>query len=166
MNIQDYTLPDFEEILSLEKKSFKEGSGISYESLIGKWKFCNVWKKGERKVDNISSSLLQVLSANLELSKKEFEGEFPSFEIRNSISFGLISINFSGKAFLKGSRPLLTFNFEKLLLKLASMKIFETPLKEQEIKKMPFFSLIAMDQNTHWMCARGKGGGIAIWVKD
>ena len=29
-----------------------------------------------------------------------------------------------------------------------------------------FFALIAVDPNGKWLSARGKGGGLALWVKD
>ena len=98
-------LPDYKKILSLEKIANKDGSGINFGELINKWKFLYVWKKGSDSVDNISSSLLQVLSASLELSKIESEDDKQVFEIKNSIKFGILSIVFLGKAFLKGDRP-------------------------------------------------------------
>ena len=92
------TLPNYEKIIDLEKKSFKDGSGILIHDLIGKWKFQYVWKKGATNVDNISSSLLQVLGANLVLSNNEIAYKDNILCIKNSIQFGLISINFQGKA--------------------------------------------------------------------
>ena len=40
------------------------------------------------------------------------------------------------------------------------------PLKKPEEKQMPFFSLIAISKENNWMCARGRGGGLAIWIKS
>ena len=104
MITSEYKFPDYKEILILEKKSNKIGSGITSEDLEGLWKFQYVWKKGEEIKDQISSSILQVLSASLELKKSITENKTSNFEIKNSIRFGLISIVFSGKAYLKGTR--------------------------------------------------------------
>ncbi len=161
-----YNFPSHSEILDLEKKSNKEGSGITYKDLNGVWKFQYVWKKKSDHKDNISSSILQVLSANLELSYKDIENELHSFVIKNSIKFGIISIIFSGNAYLKGNRPLLLFSFKSLVIKCFNVSIFDKSLQEINQTKMPFFSLIAIQDNKKWLCARGKGGGIAIWIKS
>ena len=44
---------------------------------------------------------------------------------------------------------------------LAINKKFE---KTTDPKKRPFFSLIALGKEKKWLCARGKGGGLAIWI--
>ena len=64
-------LPNYKDIEILENISKKDGSGIVYEDLLGIWKFNSVWKKGTKNIDDISSSILQVLSAKLELKKKK-----------------------------------------------------------------------------------------------
>ncbi len=86
MNSEFYKLPEYSKIIDLEKFANKSGSGISYESLIGRWNLRYVWKKGAKKVDNISSSFLQILSASLQLSKSDSADENKGYEIQNSIS--------------------------------------------------------------------------------
>ena len=90
-------LPDIKEIRKLEKSAQKEGSGIIYDDLLGIWQLQFVWKKGSDEIDNISSSILQILSAKLQLIEKT-PGEKLNFEIKNSIRFGLLNIIFVGKA--------------------------------------------------------------------
>jgi len=158
-------LPNIKEIKQLERNSQKEGSGIVYEELLGIWKFHYVWGKESDEIKKISSSILQVLSAKLELKKKNKKDQL-NFEIKNSINFGLLNIIFKGSAELKGLRPLLTFYFEELKISISNFAIFNKQLKKPEDKKMPFFSLIAISTKEKWMCARGRGGGLAIWVKS
>ena len=158
-------LPDIEEIKVLEKNSQKSGSGIVYEELLGKWKLQYIWGKDSDEIKNIPSSILQVLSARLELKRKNIEDQL-NFEIRNSINFGLLNIIFIGSARLKGLRPLLTFYFEELKISISNFPIFNKKLKKPEDKKMPFFSLVGISAKDQWMCARGKGGGLAIWIKS
>ena len=159
-------LPQYSEIKNLEDISKKDGSGIGYEDLIGTWKFISVWKKGSKEVDNISSSILQVLTAQLELKKNISQNNNVDFKIKNSISFGILSIIFHGQASLKGKRPLLPFFFENLIINIGNFTLINKPLKKPEQKKMPFFSLIAISKENSWMCARGRGGGLAIWMKS
>ena len=157
--------PSIKELKLLEKNSQKNGSGIIYEELLGIWKFQYVWEQESDEIKNIPSSILQVLSAKLELKKKNKEDQL-NFEINNSINFGLLNIVFIGSAELKGLRPLLTFYFEELKISIGNFSIFYKELKKPEDKKMPFFSLIGISTKDKWMCARGRGGGLAIWVKS
>ncbi len=166
MIIEAKNLPQYIEIKNLEIISKKDGSGIGYEDLIGIWKFNSVWKKGSKEIDNISSSILQVFSAKLELKKTNSQNNIVDYKIKNSVSFGILSIIFCGQASLKGTRPLLPFFFENLTINIGNINLVNKPLKKPEEKKMPFFSLIAIDKEKNWMCARGRGGGLAIWIKS
>jgi len=157
--------PDIKELKLLEKNSQKNGSGILYEELLGIWKFQYVWGKESDEIKNIPSSILQVLSARLELKRKNKEDQL-NFEIKNSINFGLLNIIFTGSAELKGLRPLLAFYFEELKISIVNFPIFYKEFKKPEDKKMPFFSLIGISTKDKWMCARGRGGGLAIWIKS
>jgi len=158
-------LPGIKELKLLEKNSQKNGSGIVYEDLLGIWKFQYVWGKDSDEIKNISSSILQVLSARLELRRKNKEDQL-NFEIKNSINFGLLSIIFTGRAKLKGLRPLLIFYFEELKISVSNFPILNKKFKKPEEKKMPFFSIIGINNKDDWMCARGRGGGLAIWLKS
>ena len=73
--------PDINEIKILEKNSQKNGSGIVYEELLGIWKFKYVWGKESDEIKNIPSSILQVLSARLELKSKNKEDQI-NYEIK------------------------------------------------------------------------------------
>ena len=159
-------LPSLAKLTEFEKKARVEGSGIEFDSLIGLWKFNSVWKQGSDKEDSISSTLLQVLSASLELKKDTQNQEEEKFTIANAIKFGLLTLRFSGSANLERKQPLLPFSFDCIQIKLASMTILKRSLPEQDQKKRPFFALIAIDKNGKWFSARGKGGGLALWKRD
>ena len=157
--------PDINEIKLLEKHSQKNGSGIVYKELLGIWKFKYVWGKESDEIKNIPSAILQVLSARLELNNKNKKDQL-IYEIKNSINFGLLKIIFIGNAELKGFRPLLVFYFEEFKISIGNFPIFKKELKKPEDKKMPFFSLVGISTKDKWLCARGRGGGLAIWVKS
>ena len=157
--------PDIKELKLLEKNSQKNGSGIVYEELLGIWKFRYVWGNDSDEIKNIPSSILQVLSARLELKSKNKDDQI-NFVIKNSINFGLLNITFIGSAELKGIRPLLVFYFEELKISISSFLIFNKEFKKPEEKKMPFFSLVGISNKDNWLCARGRGGGLAIWFKS
>ena len=166
MDKNQVNLPSLEKLVELEKKARVEGSGIEYESLSGLWKFNLVWKQGSDKKDSISSTLLQVLSASLELKKDTNMPEEENFTIANSIKFGLLTLKFSGQANLERKQPLLPFSFDFIQIKLLSLTLFKKALPKTDLKKRPFFALIAIDPDNKWLSARGKGGGLALWIKD
>ena len=159
-------LPSLGKLIELEKKARVEGSGINYNSLFGIWKFNMVWKQGSDKEDSISSTLLQILSANLELKKNKQSHEKETFTIANSIKFGLITLRFSGIANLERQQPIMPFYFDCIQIKIASFLILNKRLPTPEQKKRPFFALIAIDSEGKWLSARGRGGGLALWEKD
>ena len=159
-------LPSLEKLTEFEKRARLEGSGIEFDSLLGLWKFNSVWKKGSDKEDLISSTLLQVLSASLELKKDTQNPEREKFTIANSIKFGLLSLRFSGSANLERKQPLLPFSFDCIQIKLASLTILNRSLPTPDQKKRPFFALIAIGSNGKWLSARGKGGGLALWERS
>ena len=55
MNNYVRNLPNYKNIKELEIISKRNGSGITYDELIGVWKFNSVYKKGSEEIDNIST---------------------------------------------------------------------------------------------------------------
>ncbi len=159
-NQTSINLPVQQELLDLEKIARKNGSGIAFDSLVGRWKFISVWKEGTDKENLIASKLLRLFDASLELKKKEFN----QFGIANSIQFGLLSLRFTGAGSLKGNQPLLPFFFEVIELKLGSNVVFSRLLEIPDEKDRPFFALISMEEKGYWLSARGRGGGLALWI--
>jgi hypothetical protein len=49
---------------------------------------------------------------------------------------------------------------------LGSTRLFERNLAQPQPQRMPFFALIGLGMDASWLCARGRGGGLALWVKD
>ena len=145
MNGNTMDLPSLDKLKELEKNARVEGSGIEFDSLLGLWKFNSVWKQGSDTEDTISSTLLQVLSASLELRKDTQSPEEEKFIIANAIKFGLLSLKFSGYANLERKQPLLPFSFNCIQIKLASLTILKISVATPDQKKRPFFALIAID---------------------
>ncbi len=158
--------PSLEELLELEKIARVEGSGINFESLLGLWKFNSVWKQGSNKEDSISSTMLQVFSASLELKRDSNKSDKDLFTIANSIQFGILSLTFSGIASLERKQPILPFSFDNIKIRLGSLTIFKKNLSKIDDKMKPFFALIALGSHGKWLAARGKGGGLALWVRS
>ena len=128
-------IPNKQELIKLEKTARVEGRCIDFKSLIGLWKFKSVWKQSSDKEDSISSTLLQVLSASLELRKAYETQDNEQFSIDNSIQFGLLSIRFTGLANLERQQTLLTFYFHSIQIKLGTLVVLKKSLPIPEKKK-------------------------------
>ncbi len=158
--------PTLDQLLELEKKAKIEGSKIDFNSLLGLWKFNSVWQPGSKKEDYIFSQLLRLFSASLELKYLESNNESQIFSLSNSIQFGLLVIQFVGLGNLKGNQPLLPFYFEFLEFKVGEKTLLKKYIALPPEKDRPFFALIGIGKNMEWLAARGRGGGLALWLKD
>ena len=161
-----YKLPNKKKLLELEKIARDSGSGIEFDSLVGDWRFVSVWAKDTDKEDSVFSSLLRFFSANFAL-KKDFSTEHsPKFTISTSIRFGLLKIEFSGSAFLKGEQPYLPFSFNLIELKSGSNILLSKSLEEPVEKRKLFFELIASGRSGEWLSGRGQSGALFLWLKN
>lgn len=159
-------LPKKEKLNELEKHAKNKGSGITFDSLLGDWKFLSVWKKNIDEEDRVFSSLLRIFAANIEFKKKVTTECLHKFSVITSIRLGVISMEFSGSGYLKGKQPLLTFFLSLVEIKLGSEILLSKSIEKYEGKEKSFFSLIALEENGKWLIARGQGSRLVIWLKD
>lgn len=159
------TLPDGDTLRILELQSRKSGSGLKMEGVIGHWQLQEIWGKTDKEPSNASGRFLRFLQALLTI---EDAGE-GRLAISNSITLGPLKLCFLGPGTLKQKRPLLVFWFTQLQFSLARRVLFTLPLPEPKRGKEPFFALIARDTTPTgwaWLAARGRGGGLALWVRE
>lgn len=171
--------PDADRLLRLERRSRAEGSGLVAADLIGCWRLEQVWGKGSREPSGISGAVLRTLAARLEITPGAAPG---SLALANVVNLGGLELRFEGEGELRGRRPLLVFWFDRLQLRLAGRVLLQRPLQRPEPRRLPFFALIARShpapagtttgmadpgqpERLHgWLAARGRGGGLALWV--
>ena len=149
-----------ETILALEAVAKKRGSGIVHESLNGVWRLQNTWTATGDNPAPGTDFLLRSLGARLELKSTA-----TGWRIVNQIMVAGVQLRFEGEAHLKGRRPVLMFRFETVKLLLTERILLERNVPEPPTRRMPFFALIAMADNGGWLAARGRGGGLALWIK-
>lgn len=159
-------LPDKETLLELESFATSKSSGIDFDSILGNWNFSSVWQKDNQNNNSFLSSLLRVFSANLELKKSPSIHLPFKLSIITSITFGLLSMEFSGYGYLKGKQPLLIFFFNLIQLKIGTKVLLSRCLNEPEENKKSIFKLIALGGNRKWLSARVQGSGLVLWLKD
>ena len=119
-----------------------------------------MWSRRAQEAPIASTLLLRTLKACLELEPNE-----TNLRIANQVNLGPLLLRFEGSACLLGRRPLLQFSFSTVRVMLGSYRLLERTLAEPKPQRMPFFALIAVGDEGNWLCARGRGGGLALWVK-
>ena len=153
-------------ILNAKEKAVRlTGTGLSSSDLLGSWYLQTVWSKGDQNANQFSSWILRSLDARLEI-EADLEDKSSDLLLSNAINLGPIELKFQGPGLLKGKRPLLTFHFDSLTLRVGGIVLLKKTLPTPNQKRTPFFALI--DRNPDgWMAARGRGGGLALWtLKD
>jgi len=150
--------PGGEQLLALEARVRRAGTGLQVGDLLGCWRLEQIWVKGSASPSPFSAGLLRSLQARLEL-EPGLEG---GLLISNAVSLGGLELRFRGVARLLGPRPLLQFSFDRLQLSLAGRVLLQRPLPAPPPRREPFFALIARDPSG-WLAARGRGGGLALW---
>lgn len=94
-------------------------------------------------------------------------------EVTNQVTIGLIQLTFTGPARFEPKKNLLGFDFTHLVVKAFGQPIYQGPVPSPRanqnfqtisIGRLPFFAFFAVTDS--FIAARGRGGGLAIWVKD
>ena len=154
-------LPSIQDLLDLERTAQKQGSGIVADDLTADRKLFEVWdRSGKRGVPG-TSLLLRAIGARLILC-----ADAQGFSISNQVNLGTLRLRFQGRAFLQGSRPNLMFGFQMVHVTIAGLKILHRNLSDTSKSSAAFFSLIALDRDQGWLAGRGRGGGLALWIKQ
>lgn len=153
-------LPSGRDLLALERRVRRGGSGLGAADVVGLWRLDQVWPRGSERPSSFSAALLRGLGACLEIGPAP-EG----LALRNAVRFGALELRFCGPGQLVGSRPLLQFRFETIELILAGRVLLRRPLPAPAPRRLPFFALIGRDPQG-WLAARGRGGGLALWRLD
>ncbi|WP_043696431.1 hypothetical protein [Synechococcus sp. KORDI-49] len=156
------SLPSGEDLLALERQCRRSGSGITMASLIGTWRLRATWSRDGTPAPAASAALLRGLGACLILSGEETDG---ALRIANQVNLGSLRLRFDGEAELTGRRPLLMFSFRSVRLSLGTLTLFERGLPQPDARRMPFFALIGLDREQGRLSARGRGGGLALWMR-
>lgn len=159
-------LPDGEKLRTLERLSRTQGSGVQRTDVLGNWQLRQIWPRTSEQPSRASGILLRSLRAHLHIADAE---DGPDLSLCNSISIAGFRLAFTGPGRLCQKRPLLMFHFLRLQISLAETVLFTRALAEPSRQQEPFFALIgrgSMESGSAWLAARGRGGGLALWVQE
>jgi hypothetical protein len=156
-----------EALLCTEKAQKKHPVQIPFAEIEGTWRLC--FASGAKKTKR-----------GLKLGKGYYLPGWVyaaiSFEaggkIQNQLRLGAIEIRFTGPCRAHDKQNILAFDFTRLQIlvgakELYSRSINKYPVEEfgaRSIGKLPFFVFLWASADS--IAARGRGGGLAVWVKD
>jgi hypothetical protein len=155
-------------LLTLEKENKKDKIKYNFEQLIGHWRFITGTKKVRKKGGVILGSgkyLPNFTQINLIYNQ--------DFRVENKVKFGFLELILTGPVKFLPATNILAFDFTQIQVKLGSKNIYsgyirngaenEQKFNQESIKKQAFFNYFLIQNDL--IAARGKGGGLAIWIK-
>jgi len=162
---QAQDLPDGAALLELERQVRHSGSGLTADQLAGVWRLQQVWPRSGSRPTGFAAALLRGLEAALEIQPAAAADHLA---LVNRVCLGPIELRFEGEGVLEGRRPLLGFGFDRCRLRAGERDLFSRSLPAPDPRRRPFFALIGSGAalgGTTWLAARGRGGGLALWIR-
>ena len=165
-----------EELLTIEKIARKEKTNYCLEDLIGIWKLCFITgtKKTKQKVGIVLGTgryIPQVIQIKIQYYRHNPKSKV---RIKNFVKFGFLTLSLTGPVKFLEAKNILVFDFTTITLKALGLTIYdgyirggkekEAKFEAEKIANQAFFVYFLIKNNL--IAARGKGGGLALWIKD
>ncbi|MBE9001808.1 MULTISPECIES: hypothetical protein [unclassified Nostoc] len=165
-------------LLQAEKSAKQERLTYPFESLLGKWQLCFATgtKKAREHGGIVLGKGLYVpkfikihVSFNATLEQDSDRGE-----ICNQVELGQLLLKLTGPVQYTGKKNLLAFDFNQMLISLLGRVVYNRPIRSgkvqtedfynQPIAQLPFFAFFLVTED--FIAARGRGGGLAFWIRE
>ena len=162
-------------LLNLERCAKQERLSLPAVSLLGTWRLCfSAGKKAKlRSGQPIGSGFYVPKLAIAQIAFATDDTGENQLKVTNKLSIGPLTIRFTGPARYLGKKNLLAFDFTHLQVscfgltvyqgKVQNKKRADQPFEATAIAQLPFFAFFSATDD--YIAARGRGGGLAIWVK-
>lgn len=163
-----------EALLQAEKSARLYPQEFSFDQLIGQWRLC--FATGTRKLRQGGIKLKKgyylpkIGKAQISFAKDETGAE----KIGNLAQLGQLQLKFSGLARYQAKKNLLAFEFTRFQICWGKTVLRSSLIRggvekekafgETSVAKLPFFAFFLIHDD--FIAARGRGGGLAIWVKE
>lgn len=160
-------------LLQAEKTTKKQRINFPESALIGSWRLR--FATGTRRAKGRSGIVLgtgfywpQWVPAGV-----AFEATDRGLGIRNRVQVGVVQIDLTGPARYLGKKNLLAFDFVQMQVKILDRVVYSgafpgrkrtRDFERYPIADLPFFAFFSASDR--YLAARGRGGGLALWVKE
>ncbi|MEA5581672.1 hypothetical protein VB620_10005 [Nodularia harveyana UHCC-0300] len=164
-------------LLQAEKAAKQQRLSYPLTSLLGKWQLCFATgtKKARKRGGIILGKGLYVPKfVNIQISfSSHDEMDSAKGEIGNQVQLGPMLLQLTGPAHYLGKKNLLAFDFNHLSLCLFGSMVYNRQIRssqgktedfyDRSIAKLPFFAFFLVTPDL--IAARGRGGGLALWIR-
>lgn len=162
-------------LLELEKTAKQSREVIPSTALLGTWRlgFSAGKKARYQSGQPVGTGFYIPGLAIAQISFAQRGAEPETLTITNELRVGPFHLQFTGPARYPGKKNLLVFDFTHLELRgfqqrlyqqaIATHKYQQQSFDETAIARLPFFAFFAATPD--YIAARGRGGGLAIWVR-
>lgn len=162
-------------LLQAEQTAKQQRLVYPLESLFGQWRLCFTAPKNAHFKSGVALGkgfyVPQIAIAQISFHSSQ---NLNQAEITNSLQLGSLQFKLTGPARYVGKKNLLMFDFTRMELSLFSRAIYNggfrggklknPDFEQQSITKAPFFAFFLVTKD--FIAARGRGGGLALWVKE
>ncbi|MEM0981964.1 MAG: hypothetical protein AAGH78_17045 [Cyanobacteria bacterium P01_H01_bin.58] len=161
-------------LLAVEKAAKETRQAIAPASLCGTWRLCfSAGKKARYHAGQPTGNGFYVPKiAIAQITFAQDLAEPHHLTVANELRIGPLHLRFTGPARYPGKKNLLVFDFTHLAIRCFGLRLYqgavaakkyqEQSFEETAIAKLPFFAFFAATDT--YIAARGRGGGLAIWV--
>ncbi len=169
------------QLLGLEKTAKREKLTYPFASLLGTWQltFITGTKKTQKQAGKVLGqgrylpTWVTVAIAYAALTDQNPTTHWQRGNVTNKVHFGPLHLSLTGPVKFQAQKRLLVFDFTQLTVSLGSLKLYQGQIRggettreefyETSIGKQAFFSYFYVSPDV--IAARGRGGGLALWVK-
>jgi hypothetical protein len=165
-------------LLEAEKVTKQQRLTFPPEQLVGDWRLWFV--TGTRKLRQRGGIRLgqgfylpPLGAAQISFQSTITEDGREQIMIGNQVQLGQLRLTLTGPARYLGKKNLMAFDFTQIQVSLGSWTMYQGSMRggkaqaesfdQQSIAKLPFFAFFGVTDR--YIAARGRGGGLALWVK-
>jgi hypothetical protein len=149
----------------------------SYAQLLGTWRlvFVSKAKKASRQWIPAWVQIQITYAQDSTISLKPLTAQAASVlgRVYNQVQLGILKLTLSGPTVFNPTNGILAFDFTRFTVEVAERSLFSAPMRGGSKREAEFYDLPLKEQaffRFFWItpqgvAARGKGGGLALWVK-
>ncbi|WP_414541826.1 hypothetical protein [Nostoc sp. CCY0012] len=165
-------------LLQAEKAAKQQRLNYNFESLVGQWRLCfatGTKKARERGGIVLGKGFYVPKLATIHISfSAAVTPDANKGEIANQVQVGPVLLKLTGPTQYLGKKNLLAFDFNHMFISLFGRGVYSRPIRSgkvqaedfytQPIAKLPFFAFFLITED--FIAARGRGGGLALWMRE
>lgn len=163
-------------LLKSERAAKQTKLAIPVESLLGTWRLCFSAGKGAKfkNGEPVGSGFYVPKLAIARITFAQDRESAGSLAIANELHVGPLQIHFTGPARYPGKKNVLAFDFTHLQIKCFGLAVYQGAVRNKKragkpfpaipVGQLPFFAFFAATDR--YIAARGRGGGLAIWMAE